>query len=65
MTWNVNCSCRMFCVTWNVNCSCRVFCVTWNVNGRVPPFSLDPLLREYGVKGETDPLHLTSLLLGK
>ena len=34
----------------------RVFCVTWNVNGRVPPPSLDPLLKDYFVKGETDSL---------
>ena len=44
----------------NINCTgvlvlvSRVYCVTWNVNGRVPPFSLDPLLKEYGIKGEDD-----------
>ena len=32
----------------------RVYCVTWNVNGRVPPTSVDLMLKEYNVKGETD-----------
>ena len=34
----------------------RVFCVTWNVNGRVPPSSLDPMIREFNIKGETESL---------
>ena len=30
----------------------RIFCATWNVNGRSPPLTMDPLLREYDVKGD-------------